>query len=61
MGTADPDFSDAEAEANELGEVMNAKVVVSDGSGHYPQADNPTLVLEALVELVRSTAPTDNT
>jgi pimeloyl-ACP methyl ester carboxylesterase len=40
---------------------MNAKVVMSDGSGHYPQADNPTLVLEALVELVRSTAPTDNT
>jgi pimeloyl-ACP methyl ester carboxylesterase len=61
MGTADPDFPDAETEANQLGELMNAKVVMSDGSGHYPQADNPTLVLDALVELVYSTAPTDKT
>jgi pimeloyl-ACP methyl ester carboxylesterase len=61
MGTADPDFPDAETEANELGQIMGAKVVMSDGSGHYPQADNPTLVLDALLELVRGTAPTDNT
>lgn len=61
MGSADPDFPDAAAEAIELGEIMGAKVVMSDGSGHYPQADNPTLVLDALVELVRSAAPTDDT
>jgi pimeloyl-ACP methyl ester carboxylesterase len=60
MGPADPDFSDAEAEANELGEVMNAEVVMSDGSGHYPQADNPNLVLDALVNLVRMTKPSDS-
>jgi pimeloyl-ACP methyl ester carboxylesterase len=57
MGTADPDFPDAEAEANELGEVMNAEVVMSDGSGHYPQADNPGLVLDALVKLVQIAKP----
>ena len=61
MGTADPDFPDPAVEANEIGEVMNAEVVMSDGSGHYPQADNPALVLDALVRLVRRTDPTDNT
>ena len=59
MGTADPDFPDAEAEANELGELMNAEVVMSDGSGHYPQADNPDLVLDALVNLVGSSKSSD--
>ncbi|MGB5655418.1 MAG: alpha/beta hydrolase, partial [Acidimicrobiia bacterium] len=33
MGTADPDFPDPEIEANGLGELMNAEVVMSDGSG----------------------------
>jgi pimeloyl-ACP methyl ester carboxylesterase len=61
MGTADPDFPDPEVEANELQEAMNAEVVMSDGSGHYPQADNPTLVLDALVRLVQRTAPKDDT
>lgn len=59
MGTADPDFPDPQLEANELGELMNAEVVMSDGSGHYPQADNPTLVVDALVNLVRQTNPSD--
>ena len=59
MGTADPDFPDPEIEANGLGELMNAEVVMSDGSGHYPQADNPTLVVDALVKLVRHTNPSD--
>lgn len=59
MGTADPDFPDPEVEANELGKAMNADVVMSDGSGHYPQADNPTLVLDALVRLVGRANPSD--
>ena len=59
MGTADPDFPDPQVEANELGQLMNAEVVMSDGSGHYPQADNPTLVVDALVKLVRQTNPSD--
>jgi len=59
MGTADPDFPDPAVEAAEVGEVMNAEVVMSDGSGHYPQADNPTLVVDALVKLVRQANPSD--
>jgi pimeloyl-ACP methyl ester carboxylesterase len=53
MGTADPDFPDPVAEANHLGEVMGAEVVLSDGSGHYPQAQTPSLVADAIIELVR--------
>ena len=59
MGTADPDFPDPEAEAEEIGRLMNAEVVMSDGSGHYPQADNPTLVLDELINLVQEATPTD--
>lgn len=51
MGTADPDFPDPVAEANELGEFLNARVVLSEGSGHYPQADSPSVVAPAIIEL----------
>ena len=44
MGAADPDFPDPVAEANEIAGIMGADVVSSQGSGHYPQADNPELV-----------------
>ena len=57
MGTADPDFPSPEVEANGIGEAMNADVVMSDGSGHYPQADNPALVADALIDLVDRTSP----
>ena len=48
MGSADPDFPDAEAEAREIGDITNATVVIADGSGHYPQADQPELVAETM-------------
>ena len=54
MGTADPDFPDPIAEANEIAEVLGASVVWSEGSGHYPQAETPSIVVEALTELVAS-------
>jgi pimeloyl-ACP methyl ester carboxylesterase len=53
MGTADPDFPDPVAEANELAEIMGAEVVWSEGSGHYPQAETPALVADAIVALVK--------
>jgi len=55
MGSADPDFPDPVAEANDLGRLMDARVVISEGSGHYPQADNPGLVAQAIIDLVGST------
>ena len=52
MGTADPDFPDPVAEANQIAAIMNATVVWSEGSGHYPQAETPTLVANELIGLV---------
>jgi pimeloyl-ACP methyl ester carboxylesterase len=52
MGTGDPDFPDPVAEATELGAILNAEVVLSEGSGHYPQADSPDTVAPPVVELV---------
>jgi pimeloyl-ACP methyl ester carboxylesterase len=53
MGTADPDFPDPVAEAKQIAEIMGAEVVWSEGSGHYPQAETPAVVADAIVELVR--------
>lgn len=52
MGTADPDFPDPVQEATELAEILDAQLVWSEGSGHYPQAETPELVADALVGLV---------
>ena len=54
MGTADPDFPDAKAEAEEIAEIMGGTVVWSEGSGHYPHAETPDLVVEAIAEVVRA-------
>ena len=56
MGTADPDFPDPTAEANHIAGIMGADVVLSDGSGHYPQAQDPDLVAGELVALVERVA-----
>lgn len=53
MGTADPDFPDAEKEANELAKIIGADVLLVEGSGHYPQADNPEKVGRALIDFVK--------
>lgn len=48
MGTADPDFPDPSAEAHGLGDAMDAEVLLIDGAGHYPQAQNPVEVADAI-------------
>jgi pimeloyl-ACP methyl ester carboxylesterase len=55
MGTADPDFPDPVAEANQIGEILDAEVLLVEGSGHYPQADSPGIVGPAILRLVAST------
>ena len=52
MGTADPDFPDAIAEADQLGDLMGAEVLLVEGSGHYPQADDPDRVAPAIIDFV---------
>jgi len=53
MGTADPDFTDARAEAGWIGEHLGAEVVLVEGAGHYPQAEDPERVNPALVSFCR--------
>jgi pimeloyl-ACP methyl ester carboxylesterase len=53
MGAADPDFPDPQAEARELGTILRAPILLLEGSGHYPQADQPEKVVPAIIDLVR--------
>ena len=52
MGTADPDFPDAEAEASFQAEILHAKKVMIEGAGHHPQADSPEEFASALIEFM---------
>ena len=60
MGTADPDFPDPQVEAREVAELLDAELVWSEGSGHYPQAETPDLVVGAIIDLVRRTQPSQD-
>jgi pimeloyl-ACP methyl ester carboxylesterase len=55
MGTADPDFPDPEVEAEELAGLLRGEVLLVEGSGHYPQADNPEKIAPTIVDFVRRT------
>ncbi len=41
MGTRDPDFVDAAAEAASLADILHAESLIVDGAGHYPHAEVP--------------------
>ena len=51
MGSADPDFPDPAAEAHTVAQATRGTVVMVDGSGHYPQADQPDVVAAAVQDL----------
>ena len=48
MGTRDPDFTDAVAEARVLAAELHAECLLVDGAGHYPQAEMPEQVMPTL-------------
>jgi pimeloyl-ACP methyl ester carboxylesterase len=52
MGTADPDFPDPEAEARSLTEILGGEMRLIDGAGHYPQAQAPDQVADAIATFV---------
>jgi len=54
MGTDDVDWKDPAAEAAWVGGRLGAEVVMAPGVGHYPQAQAPALVTDALVRLAGS-------
>ncbi len=51
MGSDDIDWKDPAAEATWVGERLNAEVLMAPGVGHYPQAQAPALVAEAVASL----------
>ncbi len=49
MGTKDPDFPDATAEAASLASTLNAGSLLVEGAGHYPHAELPEAVAPRLL------------
>jgi pimeloyl-ACP methyl ester carboxylesterase len=54
MGTDDVDWKDPAAEAAWIGERLSAEVLMAPGVGHYPQAQAPAMVADALMRLAGS-------
>ncbi|MFD7454311.1 alpha/beta fold hydrolase [Kitasatospora sp. NPDC059827] len=56
MGSKDPDFPKPEAVADLQAEKLGARKVMIEGSGHYPMADNPQAVADALLPFLAELA-----
>ena len=49
MGDKDPDFPDPGAEARWVAGSVGGQVVMISGAGHYPMAEQPGVVLRAVL------------
>jgi pimeloyl-ACP methyl ester carboxylesterase len=56
MGTKDPDFPKPEVVADRQVAALGARKAMIEGSGHYPMADNPRAVADALLPFLAETA-----
>jgi pimeloyl-ACP methyl ester carboxylesterase len=52
MGTGDPDFADAAAEARGLAEQLGGQSVVVEGAGHYPHTEMPDRIMPQLLSFM---------
>ena len=52
MGSRDPDFPDAEAEAQWLGTQLHADSLMIDGAGHYPHTEMPEQIAPELLSFI---------
>jgi pimeloyl-ACP methyl ester carboxylesterase len=52
MGTRDPDFPDAVAEARWLAAELHAESLIIDGAGHYPHTEMPERVTPKLLSFI---------
>ena len=52
MGQLDPDFPDSKAEADWIAGRLNAQVLMVPEAGRYPQSEQPTLVMPAIVSFL---------
>jgi pimeloyl-ACP methyl ester carboxylesterase len=52
MGTGDPDFEDAAAEARWLTGQLGAESLIVEGAGHYPHTEMPDLLAPKLLSFI---------
>jgi pimeloyl-ACP methyl ester carboxylesterase len=52
MGSRDPDFADAAAEARWLAAQLGAESLIVEGAGHYPHTEMPDLVAPRLLSFI---------
>ncbi|HEX5338697.1 MAG TPA: alpha/beta hydrolase [Gallionella sp.] len=68
MGSRDPDFRDARAEANWLANKLGTQSVIVEGGGHYPHVETPQQIAPAVIAFLEQhrggilnvTAPTQS-
>ena len=56
MGDKDPDFKNPAAEAQWIGEALNAPVVMVAESGHYPHSQQPEVTARAIIDFLTAIA-----
>ena len=56
MGTKDPDFADAGAEAKTVAGLLRGRVALIDGAGHYPHAEMPDLTAPIILAFLAGEA-----
>jgi pimeloyl-ACP methyl ester carboxylesterase len=54
MGECDPDFPDPRAEADWIGETLQAEVVMVPEAGHYPQSQQPEIARAAILRFLQT-------
>jgi len=52
MGTRDPDFPDATAEACWIASELHAETLIVDGAGHYPHTEMPEVVAAKVLAFI---------
>ena len=57
MGELDPDFPDPKAEADWIAAHLDARVVMVAQAGHYPQSQQPDVVVPAVLGFLAEVAP----
>jgi pimeloyl-ACP methyl ester carboxylesterase len=56
MGERDPDFKDPAAEAKWIGEALRGEVVMVPDAGHYPQSQQPEIMIDAVIGFLTKVA-----
>ncbi len=56
MGSKDPDFPDASAEAGTVAELLGGTIAMVEGAGHYPHAEMPEATAPAVLAFLAERA-----